>query len=206
MRLLRVVRLVAVLMVVTRVAGAQTGKLVGRWESLSRAPDGRGSILEFLPGAAEVTTIAAMVDGTYEVRGGRMTIVNVDKPMGTQAVQVHGDTMFQGDTVYPPRMPPKVMRRLVPARAGDPPYVGAWAYRHRAGGIAVETYTRDGRFQFRLPMRSDTNTYAVHGDTLSLSRAGAPDGVRMHIWLTGDTLLTMSPIGGSRTDQFRRLP
>ena len=206
MRSLRVALLGILFVAARQDASAQSGPVVGRWESMSRAPDGRGSILEFLTGGAEVTTIVAMVDATYEVHGGRISIVSADKPLGTQSVQIHGDTMFQGDTIYPPRVAPKVMRRIGVARAGDPPIVGAWAYRHRAGGLAFETYTRDGRFQLRMPMKSDTNAYAVHGDTLSLSRRGAPGAAKMHIWVTGDTLLTMAPVGSTRTDQFRRIP
>ena len=206
MILLRWILLGILVVSVSSRAGAQAERIVGRWESLSRSPDGRGSVLEFLAGGAEVTTVAAMVDGSYEVHGGRVTIINVDKPLGTQSVQIHGDTMFQGDTVYPPRVAPKVMRRIAPGRTGDAPIVGAWAYRHRTGGVAIETYTGDGRFQLRLPMKSDTNSYAVHGDTLSLTRKGASSGAKMHLWLTGDTLLTLAPVGGSRTDQFRRVP
>ena len=206
MNMLRSVVLGTSLSLAAHAAGAQGERIVGRWESLSRSPDGRGSILEFLPGGAEVTTQAAMVDGTYAVRGGRITIVNADRPLGTQSLQFHGDTMYQGDTVYPPRVPPKVMLRIAGGRVGDAPVVGAWAYRHRTGGVAVETYSRDGRFQLRLPMRSDTNTYSVKADTLALARKGAPGGAKMNIWLTGDTLLTMAPVGGTRTDQFRRIP
>ena len=148
-----------------------------------------------------------MVDATYEVHGGRVTINDTKKSLGTQSVQIHGDTMFQGDTVYPPRMPPKVMRRLAFGRATDAPIVGAWAYRHRTGGVAVETYTRDGQFMLRLPLASDTNSWAVKGDTLSLARKGTTAaGAKIHVWITGDTLLTLAPLGGERTDQFRRVP
>ena len=142
-------------------------QLVGRWDAEQRSRGGLGTILTLSEGGKCTTTIAAMVDGRWTLAAGQLTIIwlNDNGKSDTQVIPVTitGDTMTQ--LIEDER---RVLKRVSPPERGTAAIAGVWSYPHVAGATAYDDYESDGRFLFRLPMRTDPCSWAASGNYLKL--------------------------------------
>ena len=172
--------------------------LVGRWDADTRSRGGLGMWMELSDTGACSQTTGAMVDGTWMLEGGQLTLSIADQP-GKAIVQhvtatVDGATQTQvieGQT--------RQLTRRGAAAPGQPAIVGLWTYPHPAGGQAYEEYQQDGRFLFRLPIKSTSCRWTAETDRLHLTFGTESRQMSWHI--AGDRLTTDSQ---GRSQTFRR--
>jgi hypothetical protein len=170
--------------------------LLGKWESL-RNPNGLGTVLEFRADGTLRASFGAIVDMTYRVENGVLISSYIDeRTRKSQEVRIpitiSADTLIERS---PDGSRPDVsMKREKGGRQGDPPIVGTWSSAQKRG-TAYTTFTSDGRQMFRYPIRvsygkwsasdgkltlvdegrpSETSSYAIEGDVLSLPDATGP--------------------------------
>jgi hypothetical protein len=140
-------------------------------------------------------TSGAMVDGEWKLEGDQLTLtIRDDKG---QSIVQRGSSTISGNTQKQVlESQPRELTRKGSASPGRPAIVGVWTYSHPAGGTAYEEYKADGRFLFRLPIRSGACRWSVDGDRLRIT---AGDQIEDSRWrVTGDTL-TLEATGGSNT-------
>ena len=172
--------------------------LTGRWDVVTRSRGGIGAWLNLGAGGSCSQTTGAMLDGTWRLSDGQLTRALVVTPEGkveTEAftMVIEGNTLRLGPATDRP-----AMTRVGQPTAGASPIVGVWTWTHPTGGTAFEEYLPDGRFLFRLPIKTDpclwvataqqlqltilgetrTFTWRVAGDALTLERDGKPDAFR----------------------------
>ena len=138
-------------------------QLVGRWDAEQRSRGGLGTILTLSEGGKCTTTIAAMVDGRWTLAAGQLTIVNTDSSKSVTPVTITGDTMTQ--LIEGER---RVLKRVSPPGRGTEAIEGVWSWPYPPDSTAYEYYEPDGRYLFRLPMRTDPCSWAASGSHLKL--------------------------------------
>jgi hypothetical protein len=144
-------------------------------------------------------TTGAMVDGTWQLTGDRLTRSVVATPEGK--VETESFTLaIQGNALrLGPGTDRPAMTRVGQPTSGAPPIPGLWTWAHPAGGMAFEDYQPDGRYLFRLPIKSDPCQWAVDGGELRLTTRGE---TRRFQWRLAGDVLTLAHDG--KSDAFRR--
>ena len=181
---------------------AQTGaalSLIGRWDVVTRSRGGIGAWLTLSAGGSCSQTTGAMVDGTWQLTGDRLTRSVVATPEGkveteTLAMAIQDDTLRLGPETGRPSM-----TRVGQPTSGAPAIVGVWKWAHPAGGTAFEDYQPDGRYLFRLPIKTDPCRWTVDGEQLRLT---TPGETRTFLWRVTGNSLTLEHDG--KPDAFRR--
>ncbi len=182
------------------------GALIGRYESVERSKGGIGATMEFQRDGRLVQTIGAMVDGAYRINGDTLLVRWEDSPEESKSwFRVTADSMLQ-TTGSGANQGRRAARRVGKAEVVQGSVVGKWSYPHSAGGIAVEEYTKDGQFHFRLPFTPVTLHYSLEGDTLTLHPFDNPTGSSIWRVTVSDTSLTMIQLPGGKAQIFRRVP
>lgn len=190
---------------------APSAALIGHWESVARSQGGIGTMLEFAPGGILVVTMGALVDTTYSLVGDTAVV-----PAGAGAQLwffFRNDTLVVQDPQVRRAVP---MRRLTAPQAGAAPLVGRWTYvipdsvpvadpRRAAMEHVWLEFTADKVSRLRFPFRSDTLAYRISGDTL-VAIGTAPSGgpAKKARYVVADSTLTLVPITGGLSGQFRR--
>src|SRR5438132_14053571 len=114
-----------------------------------------------------------------------------------QLVTQHGTSTVQGTTqkqVLDGQA--RQLTRSGAALQGRPSIVGVWTYRHPAGGQAYEEYKADGRFLFRLPIRTAACRWTVEGDRLRITTGSDTQDSR---WRIAGDRLTLEASGQSES-------
>jgi hypothetical protein len=181
---------------------AQTGPapaLTGRWDVVTRSRGGIGAWLTFAADGSCTQTTGAMVDGTWQLTGDRLTRSVVATPEGkveteTFTVAIQGTALRLGPGTDRP-----AMTRVGQPTSGAPPLPGVWTWPHLAGGTAFEDYQPDGRYLFRLPIKTDPCQWAADGGELRLTTRGE---MRTFQWRLAGNDLTL--IHDGKADAFRR--
>jgi len=179
-------------------AGAAPG-LVGRWDVVTRSRGGIGAWLTFAANGSCAQTTGAMVDGTWQLSGDRLTRAVVATPEGkveteTFSMAMEGDALRLGPGTERP-----AMTRVGQPTSGAPPIVGVWKWAHPAGGTAFEDYQSDGRYLFRLPIKTDPCQWAADGGELRLTTRGE---TRAFQWRLAGNVMTL--VHDGKSDAFRR--
>jgi hypothetical protein len=181
---------------------AQTGaapSLMGRWDVVTRSRGGIGAWLTLSAGGSCTQTTGAMLDGTWQLTGDRLTRSLVATPAAKAEVETFPITI-QGNTLrLDPGTDRPAMTRVGQPKPGAPPIVGVWKWSHPAGGTAVEDYLPDGRYLFRLPIKTDPCQWTVNGEQLRLTIL---DETRTFVWRLAGDGLTLERDG--KPDAFRR--
>ena len=186
----------------TAACPASTGaQLFGLWESRETSKGGIGHALEFRADGRFVETFAILLNLFYRIAGDHRAIL--ETPGAADSVQ---DVTFRVDGNVLTETGPDGST-LIKERFGKPPVAGptlagVWRYRHDTGALAYERYADDGRFLFRLPMRSSIGCFTLEGDRLRLERRGAPETVVTVVWRAGDLVLP----GTGKDAVYRREP
>ena len=141
--------------------------LIGVWEPVDRSKGGIGAVIELTRDGRYIQTMTALGDGFYRIDGDRIFFRNgptaAEDPKEAVRFAIDGDSLtFTGPDGSTTRR-----ERIGAAPAGGPTIVGTWhdAYAD-SPRQAYERYGADSRFEFRVPMASETSTYRVEGDTL----------------------------------------
>lgn len=169
--------------------------VVGFWESETTSRGGMGQSIELKANGELLSSTIVIVDQIYRAADGKLFIGDSSKTLteakdGT-AFNVTKDLLVQTD-----QTDGEIRKeRLGSLAQGTSPLVGAWQSRHYTGAIALERYTEDGRFLFRLPMTSQPGCYRATSDSLSLDTAGRKS--TMQYTLVGPTLTLRSADGKS---------
>lgn len=153
-----------------RKGAAPSDGLAGCWESTDRGNGGIGNTIDLAADGSVAYTLGAIVDGHYRVASDTIVVSVGDSATGgpqTRATQfaLAGNTL----TVT---APDGAQKQDLAREGKGSGLAGTWAYTHPAGTMAYETYTEDGRFFFRLPMRTFEGTWKVVGDSLELALGG----------------------------------
>ena len=190
----------ALLIVLSLLAQTATvPSLAGRLDVVVRSRGGIGAWLTLFAGGSCTQTTGAMVDGTWQLTGDQLTRSVVATPEGTVATEsftmaIQGNSLRLGSGTDRP-----AMTRVGQPTSGAPPILGLWTWAHPAGGTAFEDYLPDGRYLFRLPIKSDPCQWAVDGGALRLTTRGE---TRNFQWRLAGTVLTLAHDG--KSDAFRR--
>jgi hypothetical protein len=179
--------------------------LSGHWEWTGASYGGIGNMLEFRNGAQIVFTYAVTLNGGYRADGDRLIRTRLAgqgarEEAGEDTVHfaVRGDSLLRW---WPPR-PDTLVASRTPESRSRAGLVGQWSYpyaqlrRPMAGSmpglesaIAFETFTADGRFHFRIPLRPQPMRYQMRADTLFIEGAPVPGGRTRWQWrISRDTL------------------
>jgi hypothetical protein len=221
-------------------------QLLGTWVAVHRSLAGLGSMWTFQPGGKLEMSFGAIVDGWYKVEGDRLIYPpNSTLPGAKPQVfifRVEGDTLVQrpvkegatAEELETLRKAEMRMKRVVPARAGDPPIVGMWqvdpatapsaasiAEAQRKAGHEIDErtaqaaadvarktyheYTRDGLAKIRIPMRTTRGTYDLATQTFTLQPEGAPSDSRHGgRFRIENGLLVLGQLEGKKEDTYIR--
>jgi hypothetical protein len=177
---------------------ASTGALVGRWDVETRSRGGIGTWIELSANGVCSGTTGAMVDGRWKLEGNQLTLVTDNGDGSSQSQVATISIAGKMQTQVLPTETRRLLRVGVQER-GTGSIAGVWSYAHPAGGQAYEEYTTDGRFLFRLPIRTIPCTWSAEADRLEI-REGID--VRKYAWDIEKSRLTLQS-GGERMI-FRR--
>src|SRR5262245_28060529 len=182
-------------------APTSTQLIVGLWESRETSKGGIGQALEFRADGRFVETYVILLNMFYRISGDHRALL--ETPGAADSVQ---DVTFRVDgnvlTEIGPDGTTLTKERFGKPPASGPALTGVWRYRHDTGAVAYERYADDGRFLFRLPMRSLTGCFTLDGDRLRLAHQGAPETVMAIGWRAGDLVLP----GRGKEALYRREP
>lgn len=196
-----------------------SANVAGLWLGEARSRGGLGNWIELRPDGTAQFIFGAMVDGTYRMEGTSLWMTTVGQPHELPAVPIR----IEGDTAVlqqpppadaPPRetlsaddramldrmSQPITMTREGNASPGTPPLVGTWTYTHPTGGIAHQTFTRDGKMFLLVPMQTTGGTYTASPGQVEVKLPGG----NQTLVLKGDLLISGSLDGKHST--FRRAP
>jgi hypothetical protein len=138
-----------------------------------------------------------MVDGACRSDGDELSVTITDG-RGTSPVQrshwsIDGSTLKQTSQGQS-----RLLTRISAPSRTSSPLVGVWSYPHRAGGTAYEEYASDGRFLFRLPMRTALCRWSLEGNHIRVSAEGQ---TKEATWRIDRDRLTLESASG--TESFR---
>ena len=195
-------------------------RLIGVWEGRDRSEDGMGETVEFRSGGALTISSGMMLN--FQGRLVKDELVGMVESLSNVPQEVH--IRATGDRLtYMASGVPQQWARVGTAPAGQPAWVGTWAFesaarprkstkRYESERKEVEqsmrtsmrmTITPDGKGRLRFPMNSQNGAYSVDGNKLLLQYGG-----RMSVttWrLEGNTLFLLYP-GGHAESRFERAP
>jgi hypothetical protein len=188
----------AVLLLVLLLQNPGLEPLVARWDPETRSRGGIGTWIELATGGTCSQTTGAMLDGTWTLEGDRLTIhiTEADGKRHSQSVTMAIAGARQTQVVDGEN---RQLARVGTAESGDQPLVGFWSYPHYAGGTAYEQYGRDGRYLFRLPMRTTSCRWTANGNQLHMVQGSHQREFRWS--LEGDRLILGS---GAERNGFHR--
>jgi hypothetical protein len=172
--------------------------LVARWDSETRSRGGLGTWIELAANGTCAQTTGAMIDGTWTLEGDRLTLdmKETDGRRHSQSVTVKMTGEHQTQVVSGQS---RQLVRVGVAESGATPLIGIWSYPHYAGGQAYEEYRNDGRYLFRLPIRTTPCRWTVNGNQLLIVEGSRKRELRWS--LEGDRLVLES---GVERNSFRR--
>ena len=168
-------------------------RLIGTWEALEPRETGIGATLTFAEQGSFTITTGVLLNARYTRDGAlEAMIVRVTEPSGGTAdmtVIVVADTLTQyvDDSV--------VRMTRVPGFGPDTGLVGKWRFTREARpGTTVTGFTQftaDGIVRVRLPLQSQSGSYTISGNDLTLALPDPGDTARFTI--AGDTLTIEFP-------------
>ena len=167
--------------------------LIGTWEAIEPRETGIGATLTFADKGSFTISTGALVNARY-TRDGPLEamIVQLAEPSGRttdMTVIIVADTLTQyvDDSV--------VRMTRVPGFGPDTGLVGKWRFIREARPGATVTgfaqFTAEGIMRLRIPLQSQSGTYAVSGDNLTLALPDPGDSARFTI--VGETLTITFP-------------
>jgi hypothetical protein len=179
--------------------------LFGHWEWTGASYGGIGNMLDFGNGAQLVFTYAVILNGAYRMVGDRLIRTQLARQGARdEAAQDTVHFAARGDSLlrWWPTRPDTLVAERTPASQSRAGLVGQWSYPYArfAGAaasrmpgmenaIAFETFTADGRFHFRIPLRPQPMRYQMSADTLFIEGALVPGGRARWQWrISRDTL------------------
>jgi hypothetical protein len=188
----------AYLLLALQVHNPGLDSLVARWDSETRSRGGIGAWLELAASGTCTQTTGAMIDGTWILEGDRLTldITEKDGKRHSQSVTVAIAGARQTQVAAGQS---RQLARVGITESGDQPLVGIWSYPHYAGGTAYEQYGNDGRYLFRLPIRTTQCRWTVNGNQLQIVGGSQKRAFRWS--LEGDRLVLEN---GAERNSFRR--
>jgi hypothetical protein len=194
--------------------------LIGIWEGRDRTEEGMGETVEFRAGGTLTVSSGMMLN--FQGRVVKDELVALVESISNVPQEVHiratGDRM-----TYTVAGAPQQWVRIGTAPAGQPAWVGLWAFesaapphksRKRNDGERMEieqlmrtsmrmAITPDGRGRLRFPMNAQNGAYTVDGNKLILQYGGH---VSFTTWrLDGNTLFLLYPNGHAES-AFDRVP
>lgn len=167
--------------------------LIGTWEALEPRETGIGATLTFADRGSFTVTTGVLMNARYTRDGAlEAMIVRVTEPGGgttDMTVIVVADTLTQyvDDSM--------VRMTRVPGFGPDTGLVGKWRFTREVRPSATVTgftqFTADGIVRLRLPLQSQSGSYTVSGNDLTLA---LPDpGETARFTIVGDTLTIEFP-------------
>lgn len=175
-------------------------QLIGSWEALDPRENGIGATLTFAHNGSFTVTTGVLVNARYTRDGSlEAMIVQVAEPNGEDTdmtVIIVADTLTQyvDDSV--------VRMTRVPGFGPDTGLVGKWRFtRETRPGTTVTgfiQFTAEGIMRVRIPLQSQSGTYTVSDNKLTLA---LPDpGESARFTLAADTLTIAFP--GRPADRY----
>lgn len=174
-------------------------ELLGQWESIARTPEGVGNILEFHPDGRVTQISASMAEADYRLVGDRLVTTWKDLATG-KISEVETHVEFEGSDRFLEKSDDDSgdswSDRIGPAPRSGSPIVGRWCFLFLETLTSYREFTRD-RMYNRLPVVTLRGTYAVSGDTLTVTIQGQPTG-QYPFRIEGGELVIKSRSGDER--------
>ena len=161
--------------------------LIGVWEPSERSMGGIGGVLEFTRDGRFVRTMTILHDGYYRVEGDRLMFREKEKgPEDAEGIRPF--TIDGNELVFPTDGSDPRRQRVGEPAPGASPIVGVWSYEYAGKPRrAYERYSPDSRFEFRLPMASDSGKYRIDGNAIVVAPARGPEDT-LEFEIQGDRL------------------
>jgi hypothetical protein len=180
--------------------------LLGTWTSVVRTKGGVATVVEFRPDGTFVSSYETMLDCSYRMQDGQLTLTATDPKTGQTSADL-AEARVEGDTLVikaPWDGTQYEMLRSGTRRPADPPIVGKWISGAQGARPARAEFTTDGKFFFRQRLKSASGNYTVSGDSLTLNFEGSPPQTG-RFRIEGDSLVLTPDKGSSQTfDRARR--
>jgi hypothetical protein len=178
------------------VGEANENQIVGKWAADSRTKGGLGALLIFGDDGVVTSTFGALVDFKYVVEGQTIKMTFPDTAeQTTEPYSIVGDKLI----AYPADPEKRQERtRVGTAKAGAPPIVGVWTFKHYTGKMATMQYTSNGLAQLSVPTKTLKGHYKLLAQELTMEFDGQPTSNRK-IQLSGDHLSLLAD--GSKPEQ-----
>src|SRR2546423_10347728 len=188
--------------------------LLGRWEWNRTSYGGIGNTMEFATADQLVFTYTVLLNGSYRTEGDRLmvrmqpTSQAASEPAREDTVlfAVHGDSLLR----WMPPHPDTLVASRVPASKSRAGLTGQWSYPYaqrmspalaRMPGIkdaiVFESFTANGGFHFRIPLRAMPMSYRRQADTLLVDGALFAGGHGRLQWRVEHDTLYITPLDGS---------
>lgn len=182
-----------------------SASLTDVWVSTAQSRGGLKSVLEFKEDGTVATTMAAMLEYRYELKG--LTLVLIpesedDKTKETKyAVKIGNDLLQMQEIGCEDCL--ITMHRII----GDPQkeigIIGKWSFSKASGETVYYIFTTDNHAYFSIPMPGATiSTYKVNGDTIQLRRG--KEVTTMKISVMDDLLILRTQ--DNKEYRYKRMP
>lgn len=188
-----------VLLLAALMQAPMTEPLVGRWDAEARSRGGLGTWMTLSADHTCAQTSGAMVDGTWQLTGDRLTRKVSEGPGASVHTEDLMITVSEGTLTMQVGPDKRQMTRVGQPSARGPALVGVWSYPHPAGGPAYEDFEPDGRYLFRLPISTTLGTWRADQTQLHLT---VNQQTRSFNWSINAGRLTLEHAG--MRDVFRR--
>ena len=158
------------------------GRIVdGQWQlkgetlTLTSTSRGRTGIRGELTQKANVKIAGDQITRTAE--GAVMEVAREETTQGRRRVSSEPDASTMPSAEPPITMlEPHTLQRIVQATPGQPPLVGGWGYKNKAGRTVLERYTPK-RFAVLEPMAGQRGTFKVEDNKLAVTADGSTTAV-----------------------------
>jgi hypothetical protein len=156
---------------------ALRASLAGHWVPEHPASSGLGTIVEFKPDGTINLIIGVVASDRYQLEGDTLVLSPATTEHGAQPqrlnFRIEGAHLYERASNTPTEV---AYRRITAGRTSDPAIVGEWKNDQPPAGTKLDaairntvyTYTRDGVFKIRTPLRSTTGRYDLDHGTFTV--------------------------------------
>ena len=170
--------------------------LLGEWLSVQRSTGGLGSTKSYSREGVVTGTYGALVDFTYKVAGGKLTLSFSGEPAVVQNFQIEGSKLILTDSSGRKQ---ELNRLSGNAESG---IVGQWTGDYYTGQKQILHFTDSGNLYLSVPMVSTKGSYEINGDLLTESFEGK--GKKEWKWVIKDNVLTLTDAAGKSETYMRK--
>jgi len=170
---------------------------IGEWVPVSTSRGGLGGTRAFDTNGVASVGFGAVLNLKYKVDNGKLILTGENCPLPPQTFTIAGDTL----TLIDPKSEKKQKLTRVKNSVGEG-IIGKWTGDHYTGTKQVMHFTTNMNCYFSVPMMSLTGTFSINRDILTMENP--KKGKTEWNWEIVDDVLTMTRIGGTKVEKYKR--